>query len=124
LFQIKKITRENYLKEYLLFKKAEGRSERTIKDYGHHVKHFFKRFITWVVARLHIYAARGFASGEWYPWRIEQVFGDTQVTDEDENGKLFNHPRRMADFISFSTMFAGNLLHQDWKDAKIKKYKA
>ncbi|AGL03530.1 tyrosine-type recombinase/integrase [Desulfoscipio gibsoniae] len=37
-------TWEEALKEYLLWKKAEGRSERTLKDYGFHVKIFFTRF--------------------------------------------------------------------------------
>jgi len=32
------------LEEYLLWKKAEGRSERTIRDYKYHVSGFFKRF--------------------------------------------------------------------------------
>ncbi|GBF34671.1 site-specific recombinase XerD [Desulfocucumis palustris] len=40
----KKMTWENYLKEYLLWKKAEGRSERTIRDYSNHIRLFFKRF--------------------------------------------------------------------------------
>lgn len=32
------------LEEFLLRKKAEGKSERTIKDYGYHVRTFFKRY--------------------------------------------------------------------------------
>ncbi|MTI85574.1 MAG: hypothetical protein FH756_17175 [Firmicutes bacterium] len=35
---------ETALEEYLLWKKAEGRSERTIRDYKYHVSGFFKRF--------------------------------------------------------------------------------
>lgn len=33
---------EETLESFLLWKKAEGRSERTIKDYGYHVRNFFK----------------------------------------------------------------------------------
>ena len=62
-------------------------------------------------------------SGEWYPWRIEQILGDTQVASENENGKLVYYPHKMADFISFSAMFASNLIHQGWKKARIKKFK-
>lgn len=32
---------QNALEDFLLFKKAEGRSERTIQDYSYHVKAFF-----------------------------------------------------------------------------------
>ena len=35
---------EKALDEYLLWKKAEERSARTIPDYSYHVKLFFKRF--------------------------------------------------------------------------------
>lgn len=35
---------EQALEEFLLRKKAEGKSERTIKDYGYHVRGFFKRY--------------------------------------------------------------------------------
>ena len=38
------MTWETALEEYLLWKKAEGRSERTIRDYKYHVSGFFKRF--------------------------------------------------------------------------------
>lgn len=37
------ISWEKALDEYLLWKKAEGRSARTIRDYSYHVKLFFKR---------------------------------------------------------------------------------
>ncbi|RYD01521.1 hypothetical protein N752_29920 [Desulforamulus aquiferis] len=40
----KTISWEKILEEFLLFKKAEGRSPRTLKDYGYHVKLFFKRY--------------------------------------------------------------------------------
>lgn len=33
---------EETLDSFLLWKKAEGKSERTIKDYGYHVRKFFK----------------------------------------------------------------------------------
>ncbi|ACV64617.1 integrase family protein [Desulfofarcimen acetoxidans DSM 771] len=35
---------EEALQEFLLLKKAEGKSERTIKDYGYHIKHFFRLY--------------------------------------------------------------------------------
>lgn len=37
-------TWEDALKDFLLFKKAEGKSERTIKDYCYHIRYFFKQF--------------------------------------------------------------------------------
>lgn len=42
--QEQNITCEDALKDFLLFKKAEGKSERTIKDYGYHIRYFFKQF--------------------------------------------------------------------------------
>ena len=38
------ITWEEALEDYLILKKAQGRSERTLKDYQYHVKLFFRRF--------------------------------------------------------------------------------
>lgn len=38
------ITWESALKDFLLLKKAAGKSDRTIKDYGYHIQYFFKRF--------------------------------------------------------------------------------
>ncbi len=39
-----KLNWESILQEFLLFKKAEGRSETTIKDYNYHVNAFFKKY--------------------------------------------------------------------------------
>jgi len=38
--QERNITWEGALKDFLLFKKAENKSERTIKDYGYHISYF------------------------------------------------------------------------------------
>lgn len=42
--QERNITWEGALKDFLLFKKAENKSERTIKDYGYHIRYFLKQF--------------------------------------------------------------------------------
>jgi len=36
------VTWEQALEDFLLWKKAEGKSERTLKDYGYHVRNFIK----------------------------------------------------------------------------------
>ncbi|WP_052090540.1 hypothetical protein [Desulfosporosinus sp. HMP52] len=41
---MKFLTREECIKDFTLFKLAQGVSERTIKDYDWHLGHFFKEF--------------------------------------------------------------------------------
>lgn len=62
-------------------------------------------------------------SGRWLPLRIEQVLGDTQIAREREDGKLEWWKYKYKDFISFSVMFASNIVHQGWKEAAIKRFK-
>jgi len=40
--QRKEITWKQAMEQYLLWKKAEGRSARTIRDYYYHITHFMK----------------------------------------------------------------------------------
>jgi len=42
--QKQNMTWEGALKDFLLFKKAENKSEQTIKDYGYHIRYFLKQF--------------------------------------------------------------------------------
>lgn len=63
-------------------------------------------------------------NGDWFPWRIEQVFGDTIIARERADGKLEWWRDRYNDFVSFAAMFANNIVHQGWKEAKIKNFRA
>lgn len=63
------------------------------------------------------------ASGDWFPTRIEQVFGDTEVVRYRPDGKTVFYKKRYGDFISFSAMFASNIVHQGWSQAAVKSFK-
>ena len=54
----------------------------------------------------------------WVPFRIEQVFGDTQIMFEQE-GNLMIYPKRLKEFKSFANMFAGNIRDQGWLEADV-----
>lgn len=53
----------------------------------------------------------------WAPYRIEQIFGDSQIMFEKE-GKLMISTKRLKDFNSFASMFAKNIRDQDWLEAE------
>lgn|GEM_PF-1430495 len=54
----------------------------------------------------------------WDPFRIEQVFGDTQIMGEQDGKKGF-YPKRLKAFKSFANMFAGNIKDQGWNNADV-----
>jgi hypothetical protein len=54
-----------------------------------------------------------YSEGYWYPVRIEQVLGETQVSYK-ENGKRKIYPARVKEFKSFQAMFARNIKAQGW----------
>ena len=54
----------------------------------------------------------------WVPYRIEQVFGDSQIMFE-EASKLMIYPKRLKEFKSFANMFAGNIRDQGWLEANV-----
>lgn len=44
VLEVNDVSWEQALEDFLLWKKAEGKADRTITDYGYHVKYFFKCF--------------------------------------------------------------------------------
>lgn len=61
-------------------------------------------------------------SGKWFPLRVEQILGDTEVAHYQADGKITWHKARYRNFIFFAAMFANNILHQGWGDAVVKSY--
>lgn len=61
-------------------------------------------------------------SGNWFPFRIEQVFGDTEVARYQEDGRITWHKTRYENFISFAALFARNIVQQGWDRAQIKSF--
>lgn len=61
-------------------------------------------------------------SGSWFPLRIEQVFGDTEVAHYQADGRLTWHKTRYRNFVSFAALFANNIVHQGWEKAVVKSY--
>lgn len=57
----------------------------------------------------------------WKPWRIELVFGDTEIFEYDEHNQLVINEKMHAEFVEFSEMYAKNLVNQGWVSAKIKE---
>ena len=58
-----------------------------------------------------------YSEGYWYPVRIEQVLGETQVSFK-ENGKRKIYMKRVKEFKSFQAMFARNIKAQGWLNVK------
>lgn len=61
-------------------------------------------------------------SGRWFPLRIEQVFGDTEIAHYQADGRITWHKTRHKNFISFSALFASNIVQQGWDKAQIRSF--
>lgn len=55
--------------------------------------------------------------GYWFPVRIEQTLGETQVSYM-QDGKRMIYPARIKEFKSFQAMFARNIREQGWLNVK------
>lgn len=53
----------------------------------------------------------------WAPYRIEQIFGDTQIMFEQE-GKTMIYTNRLKEFKSFANFFGKNIKDQNWIEAE------
>lgn len=53
--------------------------------------------------------------GNWYPVRIEQVFGNTACSYMKGEQRMISK-QHIRDFRSFQAMFARNIKDQDWLD--------
>lgn len=61
-------------------------------------------------------------SGNWLPWRVEQIFGDTEVSRYQADGSITWHKSRYRNFVSFASLFADNIVHQGWDRAAVKSF--
>lgn len=61
-------------------------------------------------------------SGNWFPWRVEQFFGDTEVAHYQADGRITWHKSRYRSFISFAALFANNIVQQGWDRAALKSF--
>ena len=68
-------------------------------------------------------AAPGIIPGAWFPNRIEQIMGDTPISEIEDN-KVMISRRNYTEFKSFQAMFARNIKAQGWLTAEAKTIQA